>query len=606
LDREFQTQSVDPMFLEPEAGIAWYDPGSKRLELAVGSQSAMECTESVAYLLGNARGSFKPAQVHTHCAYVGGGFGGRDHTIFPLYIALAALFYPNRPVRLANNRYEQFQSGSSDTGIRTRSGRSDRGRFAPLPPITAWRRGLTSFSGKVAGERHGAPASTRSPTSTSRGGRPFAQSTAGSMRGYGIVQTLAALEVLIDEAAAALRLDPIEFRRRNALPTGGKTLIGNSLDGTTRTDEILAKLAQHAMWTGRAAEKARAQQQSGILVGTGVACACKTFGTGADAPLSHVEITPEGRISISSNAVEMGTAIGTALANRVAAIIGGVADEVALGQVDAYAPLALVTSGDPYTITQAAQDAASRNPRWVPEINGPSSASCGAFSSTHSAFEAARVVFRFGLWPAALDLWGIAKTDPRARQWDAARWQERKLVMPGLPPLYLAAVAAKAHARGGVTAAMTHGFNRWGWSNASFTVAGETWTADIDALAVRTGTGLPGRRFSGPFVRLDEQDQRAARVNERIGGVSACGRWSASKSSVTGTCASPKRTCRMRATLARSRRQPDAGDLRWPSETMPLYEDGPATANGISATCRWTERRGAAPRKATIERHGRS
>src|SRR5438132_7609852 len=25
LDREFETQSVDPMFLEPESGLAWYD-----------------------------------------------------------------------------------------------------------------------------------------------------------------------------------------------------------------------------------------------------------------------------------------------------------------------------------------------------------------------------------------------------------------------------------------------------------------------------------------------------------------------------------------------------------------------------------------------------
>lgn len=33
LDREFETHSVDPMFLEPEAGIAWYDTHAKKLEL---------------------------------------------------------------------------------------------------------------------------------------------------------------------------------------------------------------------------------------------------------------------------------------------------------------------------------------------------------------------------------------------------------------------------------------------------------------------------------------------------------------------------------------------------------------------------------------------
>jgi len=67
--------------------------------------------------------------------------------------------------------------------------------------------------------------------------------------------------------------------------------------------------------------------------------------------------------------------------------------------------------------------------------------------------------------------------------------------MPGLVPLTLGAVAAKAHAQNGVTGAMTHGFNRWAWSQATFAVAGQAWTADIDALAIRHG--------GGDFVRLD-------------------------------------------------------------------------------------------------------
>jgi CO/xanthine dehydrogenase Mo-binding subunit len=334
--------------------------------------------------------------------------------------------------------------------------------------------------------------------------------TAGSMRGYGTLQTMTALEVLIDEAAQALHLDPIEFRTRNALPTGGKTMTGNPLVGITRTNEVLDKLGQHPIWRERTAAKAGAQQQAGILVGTGVACVTKDFGTGADCTLSRVAISPEGRITIHSDAVEMGTGVGTALANRVAAVIGGVADEVTVANVEAYAPLALVTSGDPFSITQSEQDAASPNPRWVPAISSVSSASIGAHISTHGACEAARIIFRFGLWPAALELWGIARTDPRAAQWDRAVWRDRKLTMPGLAPLDLTMLAAKAHARSGVTGAMVHGFNRWEWSRASFSVAGEIWTADIDALAVRADAGA--------FARLDRTKiSFPPAVNERIG-----------------------------------------------------------------------------------------
>jgi len=393
------------------------------------------------------------------------------------------------------------------------------------------------------------------------------------------LQTMTALEVLIDEAAQALRLDPIAFRSRNASPTNGKTMTGNPPVGITRTNEVLDKLSQHPIWRERAAAKMGAQQKAGILVGTGVACVTKDFGTGGDCTLSRVAISPEGRITIHSDAVEMGTGVGTALANRVAAVIGGVADEVTVANVEAYAPLALVTSGDPFSITQSEQDAASPNPRWVPAISSVSSASIGAHISTHGACEAARVIFRFGLWPAALELWGIPKTDPRAGQWDKAQWQERRLMMPGLAPLDLAALAAKAHAHGGVTGAMVHGFNRWEWSRASFTVAGEIWTADIDALAVRAGAGA--------FVRLDRANVKfPPAVNERIG---------TSYSSVCGTLVRieiDRKSGRLRVAKAYS--AVECGQALVPqvvvgqaqggfamavgyalTESLPLYEGGP-------------------------------
>ena len=500
LDREFETQSVDPMFLEPECGLAWYDAGRKNLELVLGVQSPYEAAESVAFLLGEARAPFKPARINGQFAYIGGGFGGRDHTPFPLYVALAAMFFPGRPVRLAHDRYQQFQAGIKRHAfkMRTRIG-VDRASgkisaFAADHVLDGG--GLANFSASVA--TVGATAAIGiydipkvDVTTVALHSRGV---TAGSMRGYGTLQTMTALEVLVDEAASALPLDPIEFRRRNALKTGGRTMTGNPYSVSVRTPEILDKLEKHPIWRQRAEEKG-ARQQAGMLVGTGVACVTKDYGTGADCSLGTVEIDPEGRITIHGDHAEMGNGIGTALANRVAAHLGGVADEVSVARVDTFDALALVTSGDPYTMDQATQDAAQRNPRWVPAISSATSASIGAHVGTHAAAEAARVMFRFGLWPAALELWGIAPTDPRAEQWETARWKDGQLIMPGLAPLALPAIAAKAHARNGVTGAMAHGFSRWAWSQATFAIGGQTWTADIDALAVRKG--------AGKFARLD-------------------------------------------------------------------------------------------------------
>jgi CO/xanthine dehydrogenase Mo-binding subunit len=501
LDREFATQSIDPVFLEPECGMGWFDSGAKKLELVIGSQSPYEAAESVAFVLGKAQAPFKPARIACHFAYLGGGFGGRDHTPFPMYVALAAMFFPGRPIRLAHDRFQQFQGGikrnaftmKTQIGVDRASGKMVA--FAADHVLHAG--GLANYSPQVAtvgacaalGIYYVPKADITTVSLHSRG------VTAGSMRGYGTLQTMTALEVQVDEICTALPLDPIEFRRRNALEDGGRTITGNPYIVSVRTPEILDKLEAHPIWQNRAAEKARGLQGA-KLVGTGVACATKDYGTGADATLARVTIDPDGRITIHSDYVEMGTGIGTAIANRVASHLGAVSGEIDLAQIESYNVLGLVTSGDPYTMTQATQDAAERNPRWVPAISSASTASIGAHVGTHPAAEAARVVFRFGLWPAALELWGIAQNDPRAKQWEAARWKDGRLTMPGLAPLSLAALAAKAHAQNGVTGAMTHGFNRWAWAQATYPVGGgQVWTADIDALAVRRG--------GGRFVRID-------------------------------------------------------------------------------------------------------
>ena len=245
LDREFETQSVDPVFLEPESGLAWYDTGAKNLELVLGVQSPYENAEALAYMLGNARAPFKPAHIKSLFAYMGGGFGGRDHSPFPLYVALAAIFLPGRPVRLAHDRYQQFQGGIKRHAfkMRTRIG-VDRATgkisgFAADHVLDGG--GLANYSRNVA--TVGATAAIGiydipkvDITTVALHSRGV---TAGSMRGYGTLQPMTALEVLIDEAAAALQLDPIEFRRRNALKTGGKTMTGNTYSVSIRTPEIL-------------------------------------------------------------------------------------------------------------------------------------------------------------------------------------------------------------------------------------------------------------------------------------------------------------------------------------------------------------------------------
>ena len=202
-------------------------------------------------------------KIVAHCPYVGGAFGGKDHTIYQLYVSLAGLFSPDQPVRLANDRFEQFQFGIKRHAVATRSRmvvERTSGRIAAFAADQDLDGGgLANLSAAVAFV--GATASVGiydvpkvDVTTVARHSRAV---TAGSMRGFGALQTMTALEVMIDEAAAIVGQDPVAFRKSNLLKTGGKTMVGNVVSGALRSGEVLDRLASKPLWSGRTSEKAR-------------------------------------------------------------------------------------------------------------------------------------------------------------------------------------------------------------------------------------------------------------------------------------------------------------------------------------------------------------
>ncbi len=520
LDRTFQTQSIDPVFLEPESALSWYDPGRQALEFVVGVQSPQWIATNVASLVANNAPDVAVKDIVAHCAYVGGGFGGRDYSIFPLYAAIAALFSPGRPVRLANNRYDQFQSGlkrhafsiRSRIAVDKASGRITA--FASDQDLDGG--GLANLSAAVA--LVGAAATIGiydvpkvDVTSVARHSRAV---TAGSMRGFGAFQTMTALEVLIDETAAALKLDPVEFRRRNLLPNGGRTMLGNAITGHVRCAEVLERLATKPVWANRAAEKQRrAAAAPDKLYGVGVSCLMMEYGSGSDPAYALVELDPSGRISLASQAVEIGNGVATALAVRVADKLGKAADRVSLGDLDSWDVLGLIAPDDPFSITAERQNEGAKNPRWVLDLGQDTTACNGAHVHTEAAAEAANIVLRFGLFPAAQALWSARATASSVNaggadvRFEDVSFSDGRLTAPGRAPLTLPELAAKAHELGLVTAAMVHSYNRWAWASAAFDLPDGRYEGAIDALAVKYGTGAGADRkalmSAGGFHRLD-------------------------------------------------------------------------------------------------------
>ncbi|MFS8932951.1 xanthine dehydrogenase family protein molybdopterin-binding subunit [Cupriavidus taiwanensis] len=503
LEREYNSQSADTAALEPDNANCWYDAAAQALHMVVPTQGPNEVAESVAEMLAKAKGAFPVKQVFLHPCYTV-GYGSKDHYNFPFYGLVTALYADGKPVRLANDRYEQFQTSIKRHAFRMRyriAVDRNTGLFQAFQgDLEANGGGRSNFSPSVA--MVGATAAqsiyyfpNNDLTAVAIASRAI---DAGSARGYGTLQSMAATEMMVDEFAEQLKLDPIEFRLKNALRSGMKNTQGAIPAGAIRVDEVLEAAKAYPLWTNRASKKAEYEAaHPGRRYGVGFACVQKDFGTGAEASFAKVELKADGSIVLHHSGAEIGTGMSTSQAAAVARWLGKPAREVRTSVTD-WTDLPVTASGDPYLMSQAEQDRLSANPRWSPAYASPASATNSAYYFTHSTREAARVVFLHGLWPAAMAIWsqgiGGGQAASLVVRVEDARWVDGKLSAGGLQALPLEQLAAKAHELGLVTGATVHAFNRWQWSEADFDINGHAARLPVDGLSVRYGDGADAAR----------------------------------------------------------------------------------------------------------------
>ena len=506
IDEQYTSQSVDPMMMEPEAFNGFWEKATKTLHVVATSQSPHDYQEQVAEILAHSKMGHSIKNIVVHSAYVGGAFGAKDHSIFPYYGTIAALFSEGRPLYLANDRFEQFQAG-----LKRHPFIMDN-KLA-FDKKTGQLQGLHSKMNLDGGGRSNFSSAIAMVGASAIQGiyylpRNDIQATAhqsnnvdcGSMRGFGTLQTMSSMEMMLNEAAQKLNMDPIELREKNIMKTGFRNTQGAIPNGELRYGEILEKAKQHTMWTQRAARKQEFEKNNPhMLFGTGFGIATKDYGTGAAAPSSAVRISPEGKIELDIVFMEMGTGTQTSQAVSVGKFLGSTAHQVNLAKMDSWAALKQFQTDNPYITSQARQDEMAQNPQWTPVVAMASSASMSSYFQTHTSHGAARVLYRYGLWPAAQHIWSgstekVANKRISFKDIELAKWKDEMLTMPGKPSLPLAQLAAKAHELGLVTGVMTHAFNRWSWADAQFSILGNKETLELDGLALQYGNGADKRR----------------------------------------------------------------------------------------------------------------
>lgn len=478
LGGSYSTQVLDPMFMEPEAGLAWLSPADGgTLHLVLGTQATNgDAGDSLALF-----GTGCPIAVKTvvlNACYPGGGFGGRDVSTFPPLLAVTAAL-TDGPVRIAQDRYEQFQGGLKQLASRiTHRIAVDEKTghflaFASQQVLPAG--GQNNYSQFVAmlAAYCGLSGYNIRQAYVDAIAQPSTGVVAGSMRGFGGPQASFAVETLVDEVAVALKRDPIALRELNALREGDRTITGAPLQQAMRLREICRRARSHALWRERAAVQAR-RAREGVRYGVGFALANQAYGTGTDGVMAEVALAPDGRLTVRTNCVDMGNGSATTLALSTAAWLGRNAHDVVMGDVGSFNAL------DLHSDSQGSW----ADPRWTASFSMSSSACLTAFHQVHVTEQASRVLFEAGLLPAAATIWGV----PLAQLQGRTRWEGGLLAAPGLAALPLAALAAQVQQAGLTTAAMVHGLYQAAWVSATYVVpTGPALTLPIDGLSLRAG-----------------------------------------------------------------------------------------------------------------------
>lgn len=500
IERHGYSQSVEPCSMEADNGNAWYDPETRTLKILIASQSPYEVGRLAADMVKNNK-RFPVEKIEMLSGNTV-GYGSKDHSLFPYYAVAACFYGDGLPVRLANDRYEQFQLGIKRHAIAmdvTITADRKTGQFEIMKGVyTCNGGGRANFSFSVAQVAATAAQSMYYFPKSDLAGIALATSAveAGSMRGYGTLQSMTITELVVDELAAELALDPIDLRRRNALRPQYRNTQGAVQFGDPRLVEMLDRAAKHPLWLNREKEKTRYDKANpGYKYGVGFAQVQKDYGSGADTSALVLEFDADGTLTMRHCVQEIGTGATTSQLIMVQEILGK-APDVADFAITDFPQLPLVSNWEPYTNSQEKEDESAKNPYWVPSILPPMSASNSVYFIGFGTRQAAQFLLEFSIWPAARAIWSEGGSGGQLTS-GYMTFADLRVVQGGIggggmATLSFEQLAKKAHEMGLITGVAVHCFSRWEWAKAQFDIPGEGMrTLPMDALAVRYGEGAP-------------------------------------------------------------------------------------------------------------------
>jgi xanthine dehydrogenase D subunit len=242
---EYEVGMQDQAPLGPESGLAIPD-GEGGVDLHIATQWLHVDRDQLAASL-----ALPPDRVRLTMAGVGGAFGAREDLSMQAHACMLAL-RTGRPVKMAYSRPESFV-GHVHRHPGKLTYEHGATRDGKLVYVKAWvlldgGAYASSSTAVIANACCFAVGPYDCPNATVDGWVVYTNNPpCGAMRGFGSVQNCYAHEAQMDKLAAALGLDPVELRIRNALRTGGRIITGQAVDGPVPVAELLDRVRKMPM-----------------------------------------------------------------------------------------------------------------------------------------------------------------------------------------------------------------------------------------------------------------------------------------------------------------------------------------------------------------------
>ena len=425
----FTLPATQHSFLETHACIAAIESGG-RITVWATTQNPFVVRTQLANIF-----KMPVAKVRVIVPYLGGGYGGKVYPkVEPITVALAQK--AGRPVRVVLTREEVFYTITKHAAvIRMKTGvkndgtlvareceiHLDTGAYAEIGPRVAKKSGYTAAG------PYRIPNLKIDSYSVYTNKPP-----AGAFRGFGVSQSAWAVESQMDIIAAALKIDPLELRKKNGYDEGDKFVTDETLRAIG-LKECLDEVAKSIGWEDRHGDMERLRQGDGgtgggsdssVKRGKGLACMIKATIT-PSISCAMVKLNEDASMSIYIGTVEMGQGSDTVMAQIAGAELGIPIGKIQVLGVDTdVVPYDLTTSSSRSTfhmgkaVQLAAQDIQRQLKRIVAQEYGVPeekiSFADGKVLLPEAALDYAEVMFkRFGMQGGTLVGDGQVKTSTK-------------------------------------------------------------------------------------------------------------------------------------------------------------------------------------------------